>query len=367
MSAPIIYSGPAKVVMFNGGASPGQIAMLQADGENGQVKVQFDEKRTKRATGMTGYLRSTLDDQTVKVSLTPFDSWSLLPYMFPAYLGIVTGATFQSSGAALPSSVAGALAIGTRPHAVNGQAGSSPTGNAPTKIWTPDGRLITIARTAVTKHPSLKLGVGMPLFTGIELTGLVPPANSIGASSGLISIAGDTQNSQSASADPDTIGAVFDAFINGHWTGIFTGSVSGGLTTGVMDAEDGWDIAVEAKYSPLHVQKRTYDYKLDSVEVMVKARITNQTAAALLAEILAHTLGGTLEESASASGGTLILSGPSSKFIGLPNCVPYLEGSGFEFGGTKLNQGEVAFVSKIDVVAGSSSPATLNSPLIFSA
>ena len=39
---------------------------------------------------------------------------------------------------------------------------------------------------------------------------------------------------------------------------------------------------------------------------------------------------------------TLVLSGPASKCIGMQNAT--VKGAGFEFGGTKLNNGEIGFV-----------------------
>lgn len=317
------------------GATPTLYA-FQAEGENGAVKLDIMEKRFRRYTAMHGYLRSTLDDHMAKISLTPFDSWALLPCLFPTYLGISTGAN------------TGAAVMGTRPH--DAAAGSA-NGKAPTKIWTPDGRLYNIVRTAITKHPGMKLGVGMPLYTGMEITGLVDSALAIGASGALIAASAITE---SGATNPDTTGFAVD-FLNGHWTGAW-GSITGFT---VLDPEDGWDLTVDAKYSPLTVQKRTYHMKLDSVEIVVKARLTGPTHTQLVAKILAHTLGGTLTEGSATD---LVLTGPSSKTITLKDCEVFLENSGFEFGGTKLNTGEVAFVTQVDFTAGAPGPA-----LIFSA
>ena len=237
MSAPQLYSGPGQVA-YNFQGKP---YILQAEGENGQVKLDYAEKRTQRASGMFGYMKSTLDDQTAKVTVTPFDSWAILPAVFPTYLGINTAGATTSGG----------LTVGVRPHDF---AAASATGGAPvinglaaTTIWTPDGRLYTVTRSAITRHPSLKLGVGMPLFGGVEITGLVPAANAIGSASQLISILGDEGASETAQVNNAVATAIppygVPDYINEHWTGAL-GSLTG--LTG-LDAEDGWDIAVDAK------------------------------------------------------------------------------------------------------------------------
>ena len=161
---------------------------------------------------------------------------------------------------------------------------------------------------------------------------------------------------ESGATDPDTAGFTPD-FVNGHWTGAW-GSVTG--FTG-MEVEDFWQLQVQAKYSPLTVQKLTRHLKLDSVEFMVKGRLAGPTHTQLTAKILAHTLGGTLGE---ATATDLVLSGPSSKTVTLKDAEVFLDNSGFEFGGTKLGTGEVAFVSKVDF---SGTPSGPQPALIFSA
>lgn len=347
MSAPKTYSGPGQVAYGNGGSLTTSY-ILQAEGENGVVKLDFQEKRTKRYTAMFGYMKSTIDDQMAKISLTPFDSWSILPALFPTYLGITTGGATTTGG----------LQPGTRPHDFAG--GGADVSN-PTTIFTPDGRLYTIARTAITKHPGLKLGVGMPLFTGMEITGLIPVTLAMGASSTLVAVTSETGGSNNALSGSIPAYGIPD-FINGHWTGAL-GSLTGFTA---LDAEDGWEIMVDAKYSPLTVSKRTQHMKLDSVEIMAKARITGlntgtapqATHTEITAQVLAHTLGGVL----AGTPDDLVLTGPSSKTITLKDCECYMEGSGFEFGGTKLGTGEVAFVTQLDFTTGATKPV-----LIFSA
>jgi len=45
-------------------------------------------------------------------------------------------------------------------------------GKAAAEVWTPDGRLYNLARTAITQHPGMKLGVGQPLFDAGRFAGV---------------------------------------------------------------------------------------------------------------------------------------------------------------------------------------------------
>ncbi len=260
----------------------------------------------------------------------------MLPALFPKYLGVSTG-----NGAN-----AGALAIGTRPHDI---AAAAPNGNANSTVWTPDGRLYTIVRSAITQHPSMKLGVGQPLFEAMKITGLWDAGTAPGTSpdTSFLKFQGGPI------ADPDHAGFAPD-FINGHWTATFG-------TFGTFEAEDFFTLSVNAKYSPLTVQKLTRHMKLDSVEVVLKGRLAGPTHDLLLAYVTNHKLGNSLGEAPAAA---VTLNGPGGKIIIMNDAEPFLENQGFEFGGTKLGTGEVAFVSTLDF---GGNPGAPQSVLIFSA
>ena len=132
MSLPTLYSGPGQVTSVFAGTT----YALQAEGENGQVKLQIDEKRTERSSALYGYHRSTLDDQKVKLSATPFDCWALLPFLFPNYMG------FATAGGTTSGYIGGA-----RPHDI---AGGGVGAEAVTQVWVPDLRLYSINRCALT-------------------------------------------------------------------------------------------------------------------------------------------------------------------------------------------------------------------------
>jgi hypothetical protein len=339
MSAQTVYSGPGKVMTTLNGTNTAVKYNFHAEGENGKVDLKVIEKRDQRSTGTHGYLRSTLADQFAELTLTPFDSWALLPALFPTYLGVTTGSN------------TGKLVIGTRPHDfAKDFVTVTPNGKAPTTVWTPDGRLYTLARTAIVQHPGMKLGVGQPLYDAMKITGLWDAADAPGGTA-----ANFLTNTESGSGDPDAAGFTPD-FVNGHWTGAW-GSVTG--FTG-MEVEDFWQLTVQAKYSPLTIQKLTRHMKLDSVEFTIKGRLAGPTHTQILAQVNTHSLGATLGEGTAAD---LVLTGPSSKTVTLKDAEVFLDNSGFEFGGTKLGTGEVAFVSKVDFSGTPSLPAPA---LVFS-
>ena len=325
------YSGPGKV-FFNG------LSHLP-DGEGGPIKSVIDEKKTDRASAMFGQHLSTFDDQMIHTTYVPFDLWALLPTMFPAWLGVTTnaGSGSWSTGGS------GVLKIGTNPF--------DPTGTG-TKysadIWTPDGRLYAPYRSAITKVPGLKLGVGQPLYEETELTSLwtLPsdgnpnqlfPANAI---------------TETGGTDPDGTGFTPD-FINGHW------AASWGAITGFtgMEAEDYFQLVPDVKYQFYTVQKSTRLAKLVSARFMIKARLVGPTQTQILGKLAAHTSGAQLVEGSATD---LVMTGPGGKTVTLKNCEIF--GTNFEFGGTKLGVGDTGFVTSLTFAGGVPQPQ-----LIFSA
>lgn len=346
MAAPTnLYSGPGKL-FFNGVA-------YQPDGENGQVSLTAEEKTTTRGTAMFGEVLETLDDQLVHLSITPWDSWSLLGALFPKYLGVTTAAA--TVGTITNGQGTGALVIGTRPHDL---IGGGVNQMAPAQVWTEDGRLYTINRGAFIKHPGMKFGPGVAMYEQAELIGIGDPTKLPGADAFMLGstvAAPITESGESGGAgttDPDTTGFSLSDFVNGVWIGAW-GAISGFTN---IQAEDYWQLVPSIKYSPLTVQKVTRHYKLDSARFMLKCRPTGPTHTNLLAKIFARTTGQILKE---ASATDLVLTGPSSKTVTLKNCE--LKGAGFEFGGTRLGTGEIGFVTTLTFTTGAPQPS-----LIFS-
>jgi hypothetical protein len=76
--------------------------------------------------------------------------------------------------------------------------------------------------------------------------------------------------------------------------------------------------------------------------------------AACLAYSLGQAVGQTSVPTPPAK--SLVLTGPNSKTITLVNCVPMMESSGYQFGGSALTAGEVAFVTSVTCNASTGIP-----------
>ena len=321
-----LYAGPGKVYMNS--------QVLFPEGEHGEIKAEVQQRAVDVVSGFHGRVTALQGDAQAKISLTPFDNWSALPLLFPAYLGVSVGAT------------SGALVIGTRPHGA---------ADVPAKIWTPDGRLYTFVRAAVTKHSGLHLGINKSLFGRVEITALVASAKKLGDAAALYTI------TESGAGDPG--GQQGTDYTRGAWTGVWgTAAGFGGDQGGTpIEAEDEWTITCAIKYWPLTVQQLVRGYKLDSVAFMAKVRPfgpTHSQVDAVIGVNAGRTLGSQLANA--TTGADLTLSGPSSKTITLKNAD--VVGAGFEFGGTKLGSGELGFVTTMRFTAGAPQPL-----LVFSA
>ena len=330
MSVQTIYAGPGKL-FFNGiGLSP--------IGDNGELKYEITANRAHMDSAMFGRLGSQLAGVTGKVSLTPADNWGSMPTFFPPYLGVSVGAT------------TGALVMGTRPHT---------GGNVAAKIWSPDGRLITIVRAAITKHPEIHLGVDKPLFGGIELTALADIALDV---TGGVGTAGAFHAITATGAtDPGGQFGMAD-FIRCGWTGVLgtAAGFGGGGGDLPMQTEEEWVISNEIKYDALTVQKQTVAMKLSSSSFMVKGRLTGPTWAQIEALVLTGRLNGSFfgyPGNGAAAMDLALTSQAGGKTITLKNAD--VVGEGFEFGGIKLGTGEVGFVNQMTFTAGAPQPQLL--------
>ncbi|HXP63246.1 MAG TPA: hypothetical protein VN829_22280 [Dongiaceae bacterium] len=325
-----IYAGPGKVWMNN--------KALWPQGENGEIKAEVKQRAVDVVSGFFGRVTGLQGDAQAIISLTPFDNWSALSLLFPAYLGVTVGAT------------PGALALGTRPHNPNAAA------DLPAKIWSPDGRLYTFPRTAVTKHPDLHLGINHALFGPVELAALIASGSTLGGAGSLYTL------TPSGATDPGGQQSGSD-FQRGPWYGVW-GTVAGfggDGSSSPVDAEEEWVITTVAKYSPLPVQTLVRAFKLDNVSFMARCRPFGPSHSQIDAAIAINDgrlLGQQFADG--TTGADLVLSGPNSKTITLKNADAV--GAGFEFGGTQLGTGEMGFVTTMTFTSGNPQPL-----LVFSA
>jgi len=318
------YTGPAKVFLNS--------VALQAANAQGNVKATINTKTTDAGTAMFGKIAEIVTDVSAEIDVNPFDSWHLLPTLLPPWLGVTTASGAGSGG--------GSLLIGTRPHGA---------ANSPCKIYTPDGRLYTFVRAAITGHPSLKLAATEPLFGAAKITALGDPTLLAGANNFLL--AGNAIT-ETGGQDPGDPLALAD-FVRGRWTGAWgTLAGFGGDGGAAMEAEDGWEIIPDIKYHAVTVQGLTRHMVLDSVSFMAKHRPVGPTQSQIATALLAYSLGQRLGGSANAA--NLVLGGPNNKTITLINTD--IKGAGFEFGGTKLGNGELGYVCGMQFTNGLPQP-----------
>lgn len=304
-----IYSGPAKIYINS--------VALFPEGVNGAVRIGLTEETAEIASAMHGRIGEQVLDQIVEVVTKPFDNWGSIPTLFPPRICATVGAT--------PA----ALLIGTRPHGAV---------NAPTVVWSPDGRLYTVVRSAVIGHPSLHLGIGKALFGDVRIIGIGDSVSPVAMGASGYLMAGNAIT-ESGGADPGGQMTMAD-FVRGAWVGVW-GAVTG---FDAVEAEEEWTIETDAKYSPLKIQGRTVGYKLDSVGYMARVRPYGPTQTQILGQVGEHTHGQRLGSA------DLVLTGPASKTITLENAE--VRGAGFEFGGTTLGTGEIAFVNEMTFTTG---------------
>lgn len=339
MAGNTFYAGPGKVFLGTTGFQP--------DGVNGAINMNIEEKTALRGTAMFGELFETLDDVTAKVTLVPFDNWLLLPKLFPAFLGVDTSA--------IAGGAAAALKIGTDVFDPTLAGTKTPMG-----VYTEDGRLYNFVRGGMSKHPNMKFLPGVPLFSQIELSAFGDVTLAPGQNSFLMT---NNAITESGGVDPDATGFGIADYGQSHWTGSW-GNITGFVN---LEAEDGWELVSDVKYNSYTVQKVSKTMRLASSRFMIKGRLVNNTVAGLhslmVGKVLSHVGGAILSESALANNSgaqNFVLTGANGKTVTLVNVE--MKSTPFEFGGTKLNTGEVGFVTKVNVAA-----SVPTNSLIFSA
>jgi hypothetical protein len=336
-----IYAGPGKLFFQGVALWPEQV--------NGLMTYRITQQKLDFAQAMHGRVGSQLGDTVGKLTITPFDNWSAIPHLFPAYIG-----ASYAGGAAQ-------LFAGQRPHNPFPFGGGAAGADIPGTIWNPQGLTIVINRLAVTRHPDLHLGVGKALFGAAEFTSL----QSSTAGTSPVPIGNlDAFFSINESGQPDPGGQFGLAdFVRESWTGAW-GTVAGfggdGGASLPVQAEDEWIISCNATYNEIKVQQQTLAMELASVEFMARCRPygpswTQIKTAAMTGRLLGSRWGS--PGSLGAIQNLVLTSASSAHTITLANVD--LHEAGFEFGGTRLTTGEVGFVTQVQFVAGVAQPQIL--------
>lgn len=313
-----LYSGPGKLFFNAKGLFP--------EGQDAQLRLGVDQGSDEVASAMTGHVDYTTGDVTIPIDFTPFDNWGLLATLYPA--AITTPA------------------IGT----IVGGAGA----DVAAKVWTPDGRLYNIHAASMFKHPDMYLGTGKALFGAAQLLGILKTGGAVGTADSFYALT-------TGAADPGGAFAMSD-FVRERWTGAWgTAAGWGGDAGAALEAEDEFTIQFKVNWKLLKVQKLTRAMQLTSVEIMCKFRPYGPTQAQIDSALLIQASGGNLGRRLSSNGADLVLtSAVAGKTVTIKNCSPL--NAGYDFGGNKLGNGEMAFYAAATFTAGAFQPL-----IIFSA
>jgi hypothetical protein len=206
-----------------------------------------------------------------------------------------------------------------------------------------NGDVITVRAGAVTRMPDLilgveKAGIGEMEFSGVVGNGLDPSAS----------------NSYYTIATGQTFGApaVTAAKIPRQKYMAAWGNVAGFTS---FQAQEEWTIAHELKLGPVKIQGRTVDMKILSYRAMAKCRPAEPTMAQIDGALLAQGAAATHGAKLSATAADLVITGAQTVSVTVKNAA--LKRAGFVFGGKALRNGELGWVSTINVSSGTATAA----------
>ena len=329
------HSGPGKI-------NVGTVSLFPND-ELGDIEYTAGEENDAISSAIHGYVGASRGGALGKVSFTPFRNWSVLPTLFPAWLGVTTG---SGTGHAT-----GAILIGTRPADDN-------TPPSIIIINPVQGYSLTLGRGFLSRPPDLHLGAGKALYGAAEITALAGVPGTPTAL-GTPPVFHTVTESGASDGNPATMQ---NDFYGEMWSGAY-GAVSDFTA---VQAEDEWTISTEVHFSEVKAQRQTLFMHLVSVRFMAKCRPVFPSWQDLTTTIIgaAGKIPGQLFGSPGRQGSTpidLVLTGTSSgKVITLKNVD--IVGAGFSFASNRLGNGEIGFVTQITFTMGVPQPQ-----LIFSA
>jgi hypothetical protein len=210
--------------------------------------------------------------------------------------------------------------------------------------WSNNGDKIVVKAGAITKMPDLILGVDKPAIGAFEITGVVASGEDP-----------DTANSYyTISNSAATLPAVVESKIPRQYYTAAWGS--NGLGFDSLQAQDAWTISHELKLAPVKIQGRTVDMKILSYRAMAKCMPTEPTMSQL---DVALGVQGQLKHGGLASTQTakadLVITGQNTVTVTVKNAV--MKTAGFVFGGKPLRNGEVGWVSTINISTGTATAA----------
>lgn len=200
-----------------------------------------------------------------------------------------------------------------------------------------DGAVHTLAASAVTSLPSLRLHPEQGAIGPATITGI------IGDTKGDWSAANSFYDLSSGGSfsDPTTPAFTPSDILRQQYSAAYSGTVSAGLTNFQM--LDGWTIDFRLSLAPVVVQGVTRDMKFTGLEVMARGIPVGATTQELLNALYADSGSARLPGGSHfATSGSLVITGAdTTAHVTIPKASIYT--GGFTFSGEKLRNGEVAF------------------------
>jgi len=215
--------------------------------------------------------------------------------------------------------------------------------DAPLQWLSNNGDVITVRAGAVTKMPELILGVEKAGIGPMEFGGVVGNGLEASASNSYYTIA----TGQAVNPPPITASKIPRQKYTAAW-----GSVAGFTS---FQAQEEWTIAHELKLAPVRIQGRTVDMKILSYRCMAKCQPAEPSMANIDAALLAQGAAAAHGAKLSSVAADLVITGAQTVSVTVKNAA--LKTAGFVFGGKALRNGEIGFVSTINVSSGTATPA----------
>jgi hypothetical protein len=232
-------------------------------------------------------------------------------------------------------------------------------GNVAASINSINGDQFILNNAMVGKMPELILGAEKVILGPMEIWGLIQSGQDPTNAAAYYSY--NAAGGSYAFAYPAVAGT---ALIGQQEYTAALGSVSG---LAHFQAQETWTISHELEWSPVQIQGRTRAFRLLSYRALAKCRPADATMTALLAALGLQganaTAGTRLSQLTRAANGgasfpSLSITGTSNVSVTLGNAA--LKTAGFQFGSKPLRQGEIGFVSTMDLSSGTpAAPLTL--------
>lgn len=304
-----LVTGPAKIVRGDGASAGMGVLFTQDD-----VQIDVNTEVLPIMTNAYGQVDARQVDATVTATFTPDGRWDSITRGFLWPYGNTTPGTsiFGSSDSA-------------------------------TTITGSDASLHTIIASAVTSMPTITLSAAATMVGPVTIMGVRSNNTDWSGASSLYTAATSGGTFADTTFDPTEIKTQ-------TYTGVWGSADRAGFAT--IDTESGWTIEFDLQLDPIIVDDAgTVDMRFRSLSVMARCVPIGPTVTQTMAMLAAQGAGAargrsfTVDDNVNNIGGQdLVITGAdASTIVTIKNAG--LVTSGFRFGASVLQQGEIGFVA----------------------